>query len=87
MPLPTTGSSSPRAPAGLRAPPGCLAAASAAESLSAALSGSSIAAISERAGVAVGVGSNVTQPMPSNHASTHECASRSRTTHSPWRWR
>ena len=37
--------------------------------------------------MAVGVGSNVTQPMPSNHASTHEWASRSRTTHSPWRLR
>jgi hypothetical protein len=36
--------------------------------------------------VAGGVGSSVTQPMPSNHASTHECASVSRTTHSPWRF-
>ena len=41
--------------------------------------GSSRAAICERAGVDEGVGSNVTQPNGSNHASTQECASVSRT--------
>ena len=34
------------------------------------------------AGAIAGVGSNGTQPMPSNHTSIHECASRSRTTYS-----
>ena len=33
----------------------------------------------ERGGAAAGVGSKTTQPMPSNQASTHEWASRSRT--------
>ena len=36
----------------------------------------------ERAGEDAGVGSNVTQPMPAYQASTHEWASRSRTTYS-----
>ena len=43
--------------------------------------GRSSAAICDRAGVPAGVGSNVTQPQSSNHASTHECASVSRTIH------
>jgi hypothetical protein len=62
-------------------------AASPAASLACDSAGALIEAISERAGVALGVGSNVTQPMPSNQVSTHEWASRSRTTHSPWRRR
>ena len=41
----------------------------------------SSAAICDRAHVSAGVGSNVTQPQSSNHASTHECASVSRTIH------
>ena len=36
----------------------------------------------ELAGDAAGVGSKVTQPMPGKYASTHEWASRSRTTYS-----
>ena len=36
----------------------------------------------ERAGAAAGVGSKVTQPMPRYQTSTHEWASRSRTTYS-----
>src|SRR5205085_2740450 len=36
----------------------------------------------ERAGDVDGVGSRVTQPMPGKKTSTHECASRSRTTYS-----
>ena len=36
----------------------------------------------DRGGAEAGVGSNVTQPMPSYQTSTHECASRSRTTNS-----
>jgi hypothetical protein len=36
----------------------------------------------ERGGAEDGVGSKVTQPMSGNHASTQECASRSRTTYS-----
>ena len=36
----------------------------------------------DEAGASPGVGSNVTQPIPSNHTSIHEWASRSRTTYS-----
>jgi hypothetical protein len=41
--------------------------------------GTSSAAICDRAGVTSGVGSYVTQPSSSNHASTHAWASVSRT--------
>ena len=42
--------------------------------------------MSDRAGVAAGVGSSVTQPNWSNHASTQECASVSRTIQAPLRF-
>ena len=86
VPLEAGWSSSRRAPAGLRVGRGPIAASSSAPSARDSV-GALIEAISERAGVALGVGSNVTQPRPSNHASTQEWASRSRTTHSPWRRR
>ena len=49
----------------------------------AASAAASSSASRPRAGESAGVGSNVTQPMVGKYASTHECASMSRTTISP----